>query len=186
MAHAAGAANRARIVFAAGPAQQRRRSLARSAKRLLPLTFLASSAAPQALVRARDLYRGAAASYAALAGSAKVGPRRRRQPACALPHLRRQRSTRPATLGPIRASVIHRVRSHPVKTCGNSEFGFHLLDGKESHGSCQCHQGAGNSGTQGLGRMWTTFHRADGGHWNLGVHSAWKGAMNQPGALLIR
>ncbi len=70
--------------------------------------------------------------------------------------------------------------------CAYNEVGFHLLDGKDSHGSCQCHQGAANSGTQGLGRMWTTFHRADGGHWGNGVHSAWKGSMDQPGALLIR
>ncbi|MBM4345303.1 MAG: hypothetical protein FJ100_18180 [Deltaproteobacteria bacterium] len=70
--------------------------------------------------------------------------------------------------------------------CGFNEVGFHLLDGKESHGNCQCHQGAANTGSQGIGRMWTTFHRADGGHWNNGVHSAWKGSFNQPGALLIR
>ena len=70
--------------------------------------------------------------------------------------------------------------------CAYNEVGFHLLDGADNHGSCLCHQTGAGTGTQGLGRMWTTFHRADGGHWGNGIHSAWKGSMDQPGALLIR
>ena len=69
--------------------------------------------------------------------------------------------------------------------CAYSEVGFHLLDGLDNQ-SCLCHATGAGTGTQGIGRMWTIFHRPDGGHWDLGVHSAWKGSMNIPGALLIR
>jgi hypothetical protein len=69
--------------------------------------------------------------------------------------------------------------------CGYNEAGLHLLDGGEN-GNCVCHQGSANTGTQGIGRLWTIFHRSDGGHWSQGVHSAWKGTYDQPGALLIR
>lgn len=69
--------------------------------------------------------------------------------------------------------------------CGYNEVGLHLLDGGENS-NCVCHNGSAGSGTQGIGRMWTIFHRSDGGHWPQGVHSAWKGAYDQPGALLVR
>lgn len=70
-------------------------------------------------------------------------------------------------------------------SCGYSDVGFHLLDGAENS-SCSCHQTGTASGTQGIGRMWTTFHRPDGGYWDSGIHSPFKGSMNQPGALLFR
>ncbi|MSP93274.1 MAG: hypothetical protein EXR79_16020 [Myxococcales bacterium] len=70
-------------------------------------------------------------------------------------------------------------------SCGHNEFGFHLLDGAESN-NCACHVGNAGTGFQGIGRLWTTFNRSDGGFWSSGVHSAWKGAHDQPGALLLR
>jgi len=70
-------------------------------------------------------------------------------------------------------------------SCGYNEFGFHLLDGAAT-GGCKCHQTGNGTGFQGIGRMWTSFERSDGGYWNSGVHSAWKGSFNLPGALLIR
>jgi hypothetical protein len=69
--------------------------------------------------------------------------------------------------------------------CGYNEFGFHMLDGPENN-NCLCHSGAAGTGFQGIGRIWTTFNRSDGGHWDAAVHSAWKGDYDQPGALLIR
>lgn len=70
-------------------------------------------------------------------------------------------------------------------SCGYNEAGFHLLDG-DDNAQCSCHQTGSGTGAQGIGRMWTTFHRSDGGYWDSGIHSAWKGSFNQPGALFIR
>jgi len=73
----------------------------------------------------------------------------------------------------------------PNDNCTFNEFGFHLLDGN-ANGGCTCHQADANTGSQGIGRIWTSFNRSDGGYWNSGVHSIWSGDYNQPGALLIR
>jgi hypothetical protein len=70
-------------------------------------------------------------------------------------------------------------------SCGYNEFGFHLIDGAESS-TCSCHNSSTGTGSQGIGRIWTSFNRSDGGYWNSGMHSGWKGGFNQPGALLVR
>ncbi len=70
-------------------------------------------------------------------------------------------------------------------SCGYNEFGFHLLDGADNQ-SCQCHQTGSSLGAQKIGRIFTTFERSDGGHWSGGVHSAWTGGYDLPGALLVR
>ena len=67
-----------------------------------------------------------------------------------------------------------------------TEFGLHVLDGIENLGGYHCHQTGSGLGTQGIGRIYTTFEMGAGGYWDSGVHSAWAGPYNEPGALFIR
>jgi hypothetical protein len=75
--------------------------------------------------------------------------------------------------------------AHPWENDDYNEFGLHLMDGKETSGA-HCHVGETGSGPEKLGRIFTSFMGSDGRFWNLGLHSNWKGSLDQPGALFIR
>lgn len=66
-----------------------------------------------------------------------------------------------------------------------TEFGLHLIDGLDNN-SLHCHATSSGLGTQGIGRIYTTFEMGSGGYWDSGIHSAWAGVYNEPGALLLR
>ena len=71
-----------------------------------------------------------------------------------------------------------------------TEFGFHLLDGKDNNYKVHCNQTNAATGHQGLGRLFTTFEGTGSAEafWAQGVHSHWSetGNPDQPGALLLR
>lgn len=66
-----------------------------------------------------------------------------------------------------------------------SEFGLHILDGTDNS-TLHCHATGSSLGSQGIGRLYTTFEMGSGGYWDSGIHSAWTGAYNEPGALFLR